>query len=262
MRHVLLSLVAALAATLTFTSTFYAQPSLQFQLGFRLLADQIPSIVGGPLEDEHHNPANGDALQQTTRGLMVWRKADNWTAFTDGSRTWVNGPAGVQERGNDERFDWEAPAQRPALMQAQPLGAGFDVAAEQAALDMVNQSRQQNGVPPVTMDEALRQVARAHARDMSVRNYFSHSSPEGMSPFDRMRAAGISFGAAAENMGYSVGHGSPTDAVRSDHNAMMAEAPPNDGHRKNILNGSLHRAGIGVYTGQDGKTYYVCDFID
>jgi hypothetical protein len=39
---------------------------------------------------------------------MVWRKADNWTAFTNGHRTWVNGPFGVMERPNEERFEWEA----------------------------------------------------------------------------------------------------------------------------------------------------------
>ena len=60
------------------------------------------------MENEHHNPENGDGLQRTTTGLMVWRKADNWTAFTNGSRTWVNGPFGVMERANTERFDWEA----------------------------------------------------------------------------------------------------------------------------------------------------------
>jgi len=77
-----------------------------FRLGFAELAGSIPDVVGRPVEDEHHG-ANGDALQQTTTGLMVWRKADNWTAFTDGSRTWVRGPYGVQVRSNDQRFPWE-----------------------------------------------------------------------------------------------------------------------------------------------------------
>ena len=80
----------------------------RFNMGFKGTADQIPYIVGQPLEDEHYQP-NGDSAQGTTQGLMVWRKADNWTAFTTGSRTWVNGVNGVQERGNDERFPWEAP---------------------------------------------------------------------------------------------------------------------------------------------------------
>ena len=78
-----------------------------FRLGFEALAGQIPAVVGQPLENERHNPENGDGLQQTTTGLMVWRKADNWTAFTDGVRTWVNGPYGVMERSNDQRFSWE-----------------------------------------------------------------------------------------------------------------------------------------------------------
>ena len=78
-----------------------------FQLGFGMMASQMPGMVGQPLEDEHYGP-NGDSLQQTTTGLMVWRKADNWTAFTDGSHTWVNGPYGIQMRLNHERFQWEA----------------------------------------------------------------------------------------------------------------------------------------------------------
>ncbi len=89
-----------------------APSGIQFKLGFKALADQIPNVVGQPIEEEHYGP-NGDSLQRTTTGLMVWRKADNWTAFTNGARTWINGPFGVQERGNDERFDWEgAGAQR------------------------------------------------------------------------------------------------------------------------------------------------------
>ncbi len=81
-----------------------APPS--FKLGFATLAAMIPDIVGQPLENEHYGP-NGDSLQQTTKGLLVWRKADNWTAFTDGTTTWINGPQGLQSRLNTERFPWE-----------------------------------------------------------------------------------------------------------------------------------------------------------
>ena len=77
-------------------------------LGFKALRDLIGhDIVGECLENEHHG-ANGDALQHTTGGLLVWRKADNWTAFTDGYRTWINGPNGLVQRLNTERFEWEA----------------------------------------------------------------------------------------------------------------------------------------------------------
>ena len=85
----------------------------QFILGFatlKALIDEVegPDKVGECLEDQRFNPLNGDALQQTTGGLMVWRKLDNWTAFTDGYRTWINGPHGLQARLNTETFDWEA----------------------------------------------------------------------------------------------------------------------------------------------------------
>jgi hypothetical protein len=88
-----------------------AQTKPEFKLGFKTLADQIPYAVGEPTENERWG-ANGDSLQQTTTGLMVWRKADNWTAFTDGGRTWINGPSGVQDRSNDDRFDWEGQTPR------------------------------------------------------------------------------------------------------------------------------------------------------
>jgi len=61
---------------------------------FQTLHNLIPSIGRRiVLEDEHHNPANGDGaasddgVRTVAGGLLVWRKADNFTAFTDGYRT-------------------------------------------------------------------------------------------------------------------------------------------------------------------------------
>lgn len=89
--------------------------SCRFTQGFGIIHDQISNIVGECLEDEHYNPQNGDALQRTINGLMVWRKSDNFTAFTDGNRTWVNGPYGLQSRLNTERFPWEEQGGRKQL---------------------------------------------------------------------------------------------------------------------------------------------------
>ena len=79
----------------------------EFLLGFKTLYELIPDIVGECRGSQQYNPYNGDALQDTTGGLLVWRKADNFTAFTDGYRSWVNGPFGLQERLNQDRFEWE-----------------------------------------------------------------------------------------------------------------------------------------------------------
>jgi hypothetical protein len=80
------------------SSAATTSPPCQFVLGFAALRAAVPTVVGDCLEDEQHNPVNGDGLQHTTNGLLVWRKVDNFTAFTDGYHTWVNGPSGIQER--------------------------------------------------------------------------------------------------------------------------------------------------------------------
>ena len=99
---------------------FASQPVLAqdcvFQMGFKALRDLIPDVVGDCLENERHDPETGTTLQDTTNGHLIWRKADNWTAFTDGQRTWINGPEGLQQRLNSERLPWEAPA--PASVES------------------------------------------------------------------------------------------------------------------------------------------------
>jgi len=117
----LLILAAALAFVVLQVSdlpTASASPNCQFVLGFKAIHDAMPDVVGDCLVDEHHNPTNGDGLQETSGkngagGLMVWRKADNWTAYTDGYRTWINGPNGLQQRLNTERFTWENDGSAP-----------------------------------------------------------------------------------------------------------------------------------------------------
>ncbi len=96
-RLILLALTLAFALPISGPPVTAQAADCQFVLGFKTLHDMIPDIVGACLVDEHHNPTNGDGLQETTAwhgkgGLLVWRKADNWTAFTDGNRTWLNGP--------------------------------------------------------------------------------------------------------------------------------------------------------------------------
>jgi len=108
--------VALLAATtsLALPTAAGAQASCTFQLGFATLRGMVGAdTVGNCLRNEAFNPGNGNAEQPTVRGLMVWRKRDNWTAFTDGHRTWINGPGGLAQRLNTQRFAWEGDAGTP-----------------------------------------------------------------------------------------------------------------------------------------------------
>jgi hypothetical protein len=118
-----LALLAALATPVLAAPAAQAA-DCQFVLGFKTLHDLIPTIVGDCQENEHFNVANGDSLQATTNGLLVWWKADNHTAFTDGYHTWVNGPDGLQERLNTQRLAWEPnPDHLPIAPSAPPAAA-------------------------------------------------------------------------------------------------------------------------------------------
>jgi hypothetical protein len=130
----LLALLTALAAPTGAAAAPSDAAGCQFVMGFAAIRELIGvDKVGDCAENEHHNPANGDALQKTSGGLLVWRKTDNFTAFTDGFRTWVNGPRGLQRRLNTERFDWEgggapavaaAPGGNPAPAEASACTGG------------------------------------------------------------------------------------------------------------------------------------------
>ncbi len=84
-------------------------PGARFVLGFATMANMIPSIVGLPIENEHPD-AFGNETQATTNGLLVWHKVGNYMTFTNGSKTWVLGPNGLQVRSNDQLFGFEISA--------------------------------------------------------------------------------------------------------------------------------------------------------
>lgn len=130
--------------------------SCEFRLGFAAMKLALPDTVGECVEDERHNPGNGDGLQQTTRGLLVWRKADNYTAFTDGFRTWISGPVGVAERLNAERFSWENDPADLVQLTAQ----------ERSLADAIDRYRATRGLSPVPRSASLTRVAKTHVRDL------------------------------------------------------------------------------------------------
>jgi uncharacterized protein YkwD len=109
---------------------------------------------------------------------------------------------------------------------------------EAKMLDMVNEERKKQGLKLLVADTAMRRVAIAHSRDMMARGYFSHETPEGLSPFDRMRSAHIKYRAAGENLAIA-------RTLSIAHEGLM-NSP---GHRANILNTSYGRLGIGIIDG-------------
>lgn len=127
-----LVLVAALALTAS-PAAAQGAPTCTFLLGFQTLHHLIPADVGSCLDNEAHDPSTGDALQHATRGLLVWRRADNWTAFTDGYQTWINGPLGLAQRLNTLRFSWEANPDHLPLVAGTAISRPLNTAASLTA---------------------------------------------------------------------------------------------------------------------------------
>ena len=122
---------------------------------------------------------------------------------------------------------------------------------EEEMLKMVNRERTSRGLQPLVTDEKLRVVARAHARDMFTRGYFAHVTPEGIDPFHRMDAAGITYRTAGENLALA-------PSLEIAHEGLM-NSP---GHRANILNGDFGKVGIGVLDGGVYGKMFVQEFTD
>ncbi|MFN8523535.1 MAG: hypothetical protein U0821_10610 [Chloroflexota bacterium] len=92
-----------------------AQAECTFRRGFDELHRAMPDLVGACSEDEQVDPETGDLTQRTTTGLLMWRKRDNWTAFTDGPNTYLLGTAGIEWRATDgPRLPWESSLPPPA----------------------------------------------------------------------------------------------------------------------------------------------------
>ena len=108
-------------------------------------------------------------------------------------------------------------------------------------LQLVNKERISRGIAPLKADPELTIVARKHSVDMLQRGYFSHYTPEGADPFERMQKNDIYFRSAGENVAFA-------QTLFLAHYGLM-HSP---GHRANILNPSFGRLGIGI---EDGGIY-------
>jgi uncharacterized protein YkwD len=111
----------------------------------------------------------------------------------------------------------------------------FNAIDERHMLDLVNAERTKAGVPTLSIDAKLTQVAESHSQDMFLRRYFSHVTPEGQDPAQRLDESGITYTIMGENIGYA-------PDVDTAHTGLM-NSPE---HKKNILEPQFHRVGIGI----------------
>ena len=130
-------------------------------------------------------------------------------------------------------------------ISAAPSGYASEV------FDLVNQQRSANGQSKLTYSAEAAKVAQAKAEDMAANNYFSHTSPTYGSAFDMLKANGVSYSSAGENI--AKGQTSSSSVM----NAWMNSS----GHRANILSSSYKSVGVGCAADSSGTLYWVQVFI-
>jgi uncharacterized protein YkwD len=105
-------------------------------------------------------------------------------------------------------------------------------------VDLVNAARADAGCGALTVDARLTAAAQAHSDDMAAQGYFSHTSLDGRSFADRVRAAGH-----PSPGGENIAQGQRS--AEAVHDAWMNS----QGHRDNILNCGFTTIGVGLHAG-------------
>lgn len=119
---------------------------------------------------------------------------------------------------------------------------------ETQVIEQINQVRRQQGLSELRFNEKLAIVARRYSEKMAEKNFFSHTSPEGDTMVERVRAEGVYYIMIGENLFKGTNLSQPVSiAVDGWMNS--------PGHRANILRPEYRETGVGVW--RIGNTYYM-----
>jgi hypothetical protein len=123
--------------------------------------------------------------------------------------------------------------------------------AQLLMLQAINTVRYHEGLPLVSLDDDLSVACQRHAMDMAHRDYFGHFSPEGFSPDDRARNAGLP-NPISENIGIIRTFGQDLPQVID---ALMQSFLGSPEHRANLLNPDLTHVGLGFFQDVEGTNH-------
>ena len=202
---------------------------------------QAQPLTGAQPPTETQTPAQTPPQPETQVPVPTQPQPDSQAPVPAGSGTTV--PVEPQPPGASASAG-QATASEPAQStgSAAPPATGATVSfradLESAMVDLVNAERAKVGLPALVVDPELTRLARLKSADIVNLGYFSHTSPTYGSPFDMMRAAGVSFAYAGENL-------AEASTLQLAFDGLM-QSP---GHRENILRKEFTRIGIGVAEG-------------
>lgn len=167
-----------------------------------------------------------------------------------------------------------APSTSPAAS-----GPRLTVSDLEAAIhDATNAARRRQRRPTLAAASDLAAVARRHSGDMARRGFFGHVNPDGLDPTTRATQAGVTCRVEVGNRTYvDVNENlaqdrrysgwqdrrSSTGTVRTYRWLTAGQLADrtvqgwlnSPGHRRNLLNPTVTREGIGVFLADDGQVY-------
>ena len=131
-------------------------------------------------------------------------------------------------------------------------------------LRLINRDRALYKLPPVELDAAASAMADEYCR-AQIRNHTTgHYTIDGIAPYARFSFAGfndaVSENAAAWSATYDFSDRALYEMARRSQDAMMAEMPPEDGHKRTMLDPHATHVGIGL-AWENGQFRLVQEFI-
>lgn len=128
-----------------------------------------------------------------------------------------------------------------------------------AVFQAMNRARAAKHLAALRWDARLQQSAQAHNRAMASANTLSHQVESEPPLGGRESSAGVRWTYAAENIGWTTDR--TLAGVLDIQARMLAENPPNDAHRRNILARQARTAGVDVYyDAAHGRLWLTEDF--
>ncbi|MER7581121.1 CAP domain-containing protein, partial [Kitasatospora sp. NPDC097691] len=213
---------------------------------------------------------------------IVWHNAD-----TGETQIWLMNGNNIVQRPTvlDEHGEFIGVGPPWSIAGCGDFNGTFTIEApspdEQRIIDRTNQARQNvGGCAPVQLNIGLLRAARGHSQDLADHHPTLLNAPP---PANRPKHPGhygsddslgwdeplLSGGPAVPGRitnamnssgfeGENVAAGFPNADAAFDF--WFNETPPNDGHRRNILNCNFKLVGVGIAQASDGTRYYTQDF--
>jgi uncharacterized protein YkwD len=138
-----------------------------------------------------------------------------------------------------------SPAPQPVNAPAVQAEGDDSEGAAQAVFAAINRARAAQHLPLLSWDPRLSQSAHGHNRAMAAANTLSHQVAGELPLGSRETAAGVNWHYAAENIAWTSDQS--TAGALEIEARMIAETPPSDAHRQNLLSTAATSVGVDVY---------------